>query len=117
LAKSGLKPNSITYVSAIRAYGDKGDWERAEQVWGVQLTLVMHVRVQLLCHSNRCPGYVEGPKFSAAILVGMQKEHGVEPNRFCYSAVVKALANGGQWKRALETLDEMRECGLSADPV
>lgn len=51
------------------------------------------------------------------MLVGMQNEHGVEPNRFCYSAVVKALANGGQWKRALETLDEMRECGLSADPV
>lgn len=78
LAKSGLKPNSITYVSAIRAYGDKGDWERAEQVWfgsvvlryttGVQqLTLVMHVRLQLLRHSNRCPGYVEGPKFSAAV--------------------------------------------------
>lgn len=32
LVKSGLKPNSITYVSAIRAHGDKGDWERAEQV-------------------------------------------------------------------------------------
>lgn len=51
------------------------------------------------------------------MLVEMKDEHGLEPNRFCYSAVIKALAKGGQWKRALQKLDEMRECGLSADPV
>lgn len=51
------------------------------------------------------------------MLVEMKEEYGLELNRYCYSAVVKALANGGQWKRALEKLDEMRENGLSADPV
>lgn len=32
LQETELVPNSITYVSAIRAYGDKGNWEKAEQV-------------------------------------------------------------------------------------
>lgn len=51
------------------------------------------------------------------MLVEMKEEHNLDPNRFCYSAVIKALAKGGQWKRALEMLNEMREYGLSADPV
>lgn len=51
------------------------------------------------------------------MLVEMKDVHELEPNRFCYSAVIKALAKGGQWKRSLQKLDEMRERGLSADPV
>ncbi|CAM9599295.1 unnamed protein product, partial [Hapterophycus canaliculatus] len=82
LQETDLAPNSIIFVSAIRAYGDKGNWQQAEKM-----------------------------------LVEMKNDYGLELNRYCYSAVVKALANGGQWKRALEKLDEMRECGLSADPV
>lgn len=32
LQETDLEPNTITYVSAIRAYGDQGNWEKAEQV-------------------------------------------------------------------------------------
>lgn len=43
--------------------------------------------------------------------------HGLAPNRFCYSAVIKALANGGQWRRALDKLEEMRIMGMHPDHV
>lgn len=43
--------------------------------------------------------------------------HGLAPNRFCYSAVIKALANGGQWRRALDKLEEMRMMGMHPDHV
>lgn len=35
LLKRGLKPNTITYVSVIRAWGDKRNWRQAEQVGGL----------------------------------------------------------------------------------
>lgn len=47
----------------------------------------------------------------------MQSKYGLTPNRFCYCAVIKALANGGQGKRALDRLAEMEERRLAADPV
>lgn len=34
LQETKIVPNSITYVAAIRAYGDKGNWQKAEQVKG-----------------------------------------------------------------------------------
>lgn len=51
------------------------------------------------------------------MLTEMSEVHGLESNRFCFSAVIKALAKGGQWKRALEKIDEMLALGLSPDPV
>lgn len=33
LLEAKIEPNTITYVSVIRAWGDKGDWRKAEQVW------------------------------------------------------------------------------------
>lgn len=32
LQETDLTPNSIIFVSAIRAYGDKGNWQQAEKV-------------------------------------------------------------------------------------
>ena len=34
LQETEIMPNSITYVAAIRAYGDKGNWQKAEEVRG-----------------------------------------------------------------------------------
>lgn len=32
LLANAVRPNTITYVSVIRAWGDKGDWQQAEKV-------------------------------------------------------------------------------------
>lgn len=51
------------------------------------------------------------------MITEMNATHDLAPNRFCYAAVIKALANGGQWERALEKLDEMRQLGMTPDAV
>ena len=33
LLEKKIKPNTITYVSVIRAWGDKGAWQQAEKVF------------------------------------------------------------------------------------
>lgn len=51
------------------------------------------------------------------MLAEMDEVYGLTPNRFCYAAVIKALANGGQWQRALNKIDEMRELGMTPDHI
>ena len=58
-----------------------------------------------------------GRRSWSQMLEQMQHVHRLAPNRHCFSAVIKALANGGQWERALQRLDEMRGLAMAPDHI
>lgn len=62
LQDTDLEPNSITYVSAIRAYGDKGNWEKAEQV------CIHGIRCVYLVLRSVCFGRRSGVMYSVRVL-------------------------------------------------
>lgn len=52
LQDTEIMPNSITYVAAIRAFGDKGDWEKAEEVRGVCMLCMLMLVEAFVVNGN-----------------------------------------------------------------
>lgn len=52
LLEKRIKPNTITYVSVIRAWGDKGAWQQAEKVLFISTTVLFFLRDgEPYCHT------------------------------------------------------------------
>jgi pentatricopeptide repeat domain-containing protein 1 len=75
-------------------------------------TAVLLYRTIIVCCSFQNGMYDE----PLALLSEMQ-DKGLKLNVICYSAAIDACARGGQWKKGLQLLEDMRLRGIAPNQV
>lgn len=105
----GIAPNLVCCNTAITAcVNNKQSKIALNVVWqlvqrGVRLD-------NYTCSTTlKAYGHLKDWQGALSFLDMMPKMLGVMPNAYCYSAAINACEKGGQWRKAVEVLDLMRE--------
>eukprot|EP00752_Nemacystus_decipiens_P009836 g8774.t2 len=107
LEETEITPNSITYVAAIRAYGDKGDWKKAEEML-VEMKDVHGLDPNRFCYSAVIKALAKGGQWKRALQkLDEMRERGLSADPVVYTAAIGACEKYGQWEKALETLSKL----------
>ncbi|CAM9279727.1 unnamed protein product [Scytosiphon promiscuus] len=104
----GLKPNSNCVTGAIKACGKANPPK-----WGLALSLLRGLeKPEVWTYVAALTALAKGGQWKASeSLMAEMKANGVEPNLYCYNALLEAcrLAEPPQWQHACSVLAQMKQ--------
>eukprot|EP00903_Cladosiphon_okamuranus_P011015 g10404.t1 len=108
----GIKADTYTYVSAMKAVGAAGQWEVAVSLLG-ELRELEGVAPDVYVYTTAIAACSTAGRWEEALsLEGEMRRNGIKPNAYTVTSCISALARGGEWERAAQELLAAEEAGL-----
>jgi len=110
MKENGVKPDAITYSSAIKVCGAAGQWEEALKLINIMQKGGPKTRPNRISYTNAITACgISGEHEHALRLFNDMKNDGVQPDRVSYNALISALKIGNQAEQVYNVWNEM--CG------
>eukprot|EP00752_Nemacystus_decipiens_P002158 g2055.t1 len=108
----GIKADTYTYVSAMKAVGAAGQWKVAVSLLG-ELRELEGVAPDVYVYTAAISACSTAGRWEEALsLEGEMRRRGIKPNAYTVTSCISALARGGEWERAAQELVAAEEAGL-----
>ncbi|CAN0209145.1 unnamed protein product, partial [Ectocarpus sp. 12 AP-2014] len=108
----GIKADTYTYVTAMKAVGAAGQWEIAVSLL-VELRELEGVSPDVYVYTAAISACSTAGRWEEALdLEGEMRRRGIKPNAYTVTSCISALARGGEWQRAVQELIAAEEEGL-----
>ena len=110
MKEAGVKPDAISYSSAIKACGAAGRWKEALNIISIMQKGGPSIRPNRISYTNAITACGRSGQYKHALqLFNDMKNDGVQPDRVSYNALIFALKTANQPDQVFQLWNEM--CG------
>ncbi|CAN0197133.1 unnamed protein product, partial [Ectocarpus sp. 13 AM-2016] len=99
-------PDIVSYKEVVNACGRAGRWDQALSWVDAAVDAGLELTASVFCAIIIAFGRGGEWRRSLSVLYEDMPAYGVDPDKFCYNMALRACADAGQVKEALDILDQ-----------